>query len=103
MEGALSGANPLVPGACEIDGEIRFDIIWTVDPDNGNQTASVTVSGWRDQFPAHEVYVQDQPVIQYDPVQEFGGEGASTISDHVIRLCFGEIQIPSVTNTVHLP
>lgn len=55
--------NPLVRGSCDIDWALTLRIT-----DDGT-TATYELTGNHDGFPAYEMYVNGQPILQYHPGQ----------------------------------
>ena len=71
----LAGVNPLFSLACAIDAKIVCQAVWLVDPTTGSQRVQVSASGQRDQYPAHELYVNGVVLHRYDPaVPQLGPE-----------------------------
>jgi hypothetical protein len=64
----LDASNPLVPGAPAINANIQITAVWNINKDTGRQSVACTVTGNADEFPAHEIYIENQPVNLYDPI-----------------------------------
>lgn len=64
----LAAGVPLVPFAPEIDAAVTLLITQSIDPVTGEQTATIHATGFHDQFPAHELYVQGLDLVLYDPI-----------------------------------
>lgn len=69
----LHAADPLLPnGAAPAIDVHRFELTlyWSIDQSSGIQSVAWVLNGETDPYPAHETYLQGEPMHKFDPLLE---------------------------------